>query len=309
MGMNHNSVRALAFVLATVFVLGSAGCIVIGGSPEPQFRETRTSTLPPVAAIEVKSSNGGIVVRRAQPTTHPAASPTINSASQTIVTANVAARTAERLAGTRVVSEVQPDGTLLISVAWPNNKPLSNESCSFDITVPSDMRSIRCNTSNGEIRMTQLAGEANIGTSNGKIVVEDHVGVVRASTSNGAVTLKRVTGDVDVHTSNGAVDLSEIGGAVEAHTSNGRVDLALATQATRSVNVRTSNGAVNVTLPASYAGRVDVSTGNGAIRFPGGPSVRSFSTSRNHASFTIGEGSATSTIVTSNGDVDLKMAP
>jgi hypothetical protein len=290
--------------LAAMVLVAHAGCIGVNIDNRPaRFVETRSITAGAAPAIAVRGSNGAIHVR----TTDAAAAPS-ETAGQITIVARIAAVSPERLAAARVVSDLQDDGTLLITVAWPDERAVSNESCSFEITVPGALQSIRCNTSNGEVRVAHISGDATLGTSNGRIVVEDHRGAVHASTSNGAISMKRVLGDVEARTSNGAIDLSEVGGGVVALTSSGRVSLALAPEAPGMVRVQTSNGPVSLTLPANYAGRVSLSTSNGSIRVPRASNLHDLDTGRNHARFSIGEGNSISSVMTSNGAIELRIA-
>ena len=87
-----------------------------------------------------------------------------------------------------VTAERGADGTLLITVRWPDGKRQSNEACSLDIKVP-DAVGVRLFTSNGDIDAKGLAGAATLQTSNGDVVVTDHAGNVEAHDSNGTISL------------------------------------------------------------------------------------------------------------------------
>ena len=285
------------FVIALVSlaILLHNGC-VIGDSLPAKFHQTRNTTVPgeKIGAVRVETQNGAIVVRK-------------GAGAQTTVVAELRAETQERLDQVRVIAERKEDGGLHVAVAWPGGSPRNNESCSFDVTVPSSS-SMTANTSNGSIELVSLDGPARLETSNGAVHVTGHHGTVRVSTSNGAVVLQDVTGDADVTTSTGRVEATAVTGSVSAHTSNGSVKLVLSGAARGPIDIGTSNGAVDLTLSKSFAGRLSLSTTNGHLSYGTIPSVHEVSADRDHVSMAVGDNSASSTVSTTNGSIDLRFA-
>jgi hypothetical protein len=285
--------------IVTLAVLGKLnGCVAVnlgGGSPAARFEETRALTAPAASAVVVRTQNGFIALRR-------------GTSPDTAVTATLRAQTKERLAAARVVADRQPDGALLLAVEWPGGRPLGSEACSFDVTLAAVTDAVTADTTNGAITLASLSGPARLHTTNGRVAVDDHRGDVTAVTTNGAVVLTRVTGDADAHTTNGAVELRDVGGRATAHTTNGRVTVALAGGA-GPVDVCTTNGSADVTLPKSFAGRLSLATSNGAIRYPAAaPTLHDLSRSRTSASFSLGDNAASSTVQTTNGSIDVRLA-
>lgn len=285
-------------VLAMLLVLPKVGCVAInlsGSSTPANCKETRTLTAPAAVGVVVRTQNGAVTVKRGE-------------GAETAVVAHLAATTKERLADTRLVVEPQADGALLVTVAWPDGKALGNEGCGFEVTVPSMTNGVRVTTTNGAVTLASLSGPARLNTTNGRIVVTDHRGPVEAHTTNGAISLTDVTGDVDAHSTNGKVEMTGVAGRATAHTTNGAVRVGLAGGAAGPVDIRTTNGSAELTIPSGYAGRFALSTSNGSMRYPGGPLVHDVSAGRTHASFTIGAGSAESTVATSNGSIEVRIA-
>lgn len=285
-------------LLAAVIALPRLGCIVIkgeGGDSSAKFKATRAITAPAGRSIDAQTVNGSVTIRRAE-------------RADTAVTAKLALQTQERLDATRVLADLQENGTVLVHVAWPDGKPRNGESCSFEITVPkSTAGGVTVKTSNGAIDLADLAGPAHLQSSNGRIAVATHAGDVYASTSNGASELSNITGSAEAHTSNGAITLCDIAGRATAHTSNGRVSITLAANNANPIDVQTSNGSADVTLPTSYAGRISISTSNGSIDIPKNKPLRILDSDKNHVSFQIGDSSVASTVSTSNGSVNVRM--
>lgn len=147
-------------------------------------------------------------------------------------------------------------------------------------------------------------GPLRLETSNGKIVVADATATLVARTSNGGVDIHNHRGAIDVETSNGAVGLFEVDGPVRAVSSNGRIDLQLAPGATEAFELSTSNGSVDAVVGEAFVGRIETSTSNGdvALHSASGVVLRS-DLGPDGGWVQVGEGGATSTIDTSNGDV------
>lgn len=290
-----------AMMILAIVVL-KTGCIVVGpfgGGGGANFRATRVVTVfdptSPVPVV-VETQNGAINVHK-------------SDGRHVTVTSNLRAKTLERRDLARIVTDRRLDGTLFITVEWPGGRPLSNEGCSFEISLPSTA-SITATSRNGAITLASLAGPAKLDTSNGAISVSDHAGSVQAQTSNGSVTLRHVAGDALARTSNGRVEITGVDGRTTARTSNGAVKVQLSERSAGPVEIGTSNGAVDITLSKAFAGQLDLSTSNGSLNYKTGPAVRSISATKNHASLAIGDSPAASNskISTSNGSIDLRFA-
>jgi len=271
----------LALLLSAALV-GSlpmlGGCIIIAGSSgcseSAPHHETRTSTVPHVTgrALYVETGNGEVDIHRA-------------GTDQVTVTAKIRATTDERLKAARVVTERDADGTLRVTVEWPDNKRRGSEGCSFDIAIP-DAIGVTAQSSNGGITLRGLAGDADLRSSNGEIDVRDHDGAVRARTSNGGIELVNVT-------------------KVDADSSNGSVNIRLRSDATGPVRADTSNGNVTLEVGPAFAGEVVCSTSNGSIRDRTGRATSTTQHSNKRATFRFGDGGQ-STLDTSNGTITIE---
>src|ERR1035441_6189953 len=128
----------------------------------------------------------------------------------------------------------------------------NNEGARFTIKIPRTALLDRITTSNGAIRTLDGKGPARLRTSNGMIRVEDLAGNLEATTSNAAVELNNVNGDATVHTSNGHIHAERLARSLEAGTSNGGITANIA-EPGRTVRLETSNGSVDLTLPPHFS--------------------------------------------------------
>jgi hypothetical protein len=140
----------------------------------------------------------------------------------------------------------------------------NNQGARFTIKIPRTALLDRITTSNGAIRTLDGKGPARLRTSNGMIRVEDLAGSVDATTSNASVELVNVDGDAKVHSSNGHIHAERLRGSLEASTSNASISAAIS-EASRPVRLDTSNGSVDLTLPANFASDAHVNSNNASI--------------------------------------------
>jgi hypothetical protein len=134
----------------------------------------------------------------------------------------------------------------------------------FQIRMPRKALLDRAVTSNGALRVTDLAGTARLRTSNGTIRATHVEGEIDAQTSNAAIELVDATGDVSAHTSNGSVSVDQLQGGLDASTSNGRISATI-TRTSRPVRVQTSNGSIDLTLPDGFNQAVRAGTSNAGV--------------------------------------------
>jgi len=283
---------------------GLGGCIIIADgrgeySTSNTVSDTRTVEVAHVAGapVEVKTANGAVKIE-AKPV------------SQVRVTATVRAQTQERLDATQVKVERGADNTLVVSVAWPDDRRRSNEGVSFEIAIP-DAAGVKVKTTNGSISIAGLSGEAVLESSNGRVGVDGHTGPVRIDTSNGAVNVKDVAGPVSVEASNGGVELVRVGGPLVIDTSNGAVRVTLRDDATGPVKIDSSNGPVTLSVGRSFAGEIAMDTSNGSVKLEELPAATIVSMGRSSGRIrvgAVGESVEQSRIDTSNGSITIKGA-
>jgi DUF4097 and DUF4098 domain-containing protein YvlB len=285
---DHRIHRAAALAL-TASALTLTGCVSWG---EARFHGTRSVSAPYLGTmgLDVQTVNGSIEVFKA-------------SANTIEITAEIRARTQERLDNTFIVAN-QIDNNLVVRVEWPDGKRLSNEGCALTIAMP-ETESITLKSSNGRLTVTSLSGVADLVTSNGRITVTDHLGDVRADTSNGRITLDSIDGAVLADTSNGRVRITGVTGPVEVDTSNGSVVVELTDDNPGPVNIDTANGGVTLAVGDAFAGAVTADTNNGSIHC-GVSGITSEKISRSHWRFVFAGEGGRSKLDTNNGSITIK---
>ncbi len=158
-------------------------------------------------------------------------------------------------------------------------------SVSYEIKLPSGVLAGRLHTSNGDIGVVGVQGDADASTSNGSIEINGVEGYVSADTSNGQVAIAGTTGVRKAESSNGSVkvELLTLEDDLDVTTSNGQIALYLADGIGADLEARTSNGKVSLHDIDVTATELSGKEVNG----------------------TIGGGGPRLNVNTSNGDIDL----
>lgn len=177
-----------------------------------------------------------------------------------------------------------------------------NMGARFTIHAPRTAIADRVTTSNGAIRVRDLASTPRLKTSNGSIRAENVGGNLDARTSNGAIDVDSSGGDLVLNTSNGRIHAENILGACDASSSNGSVDLDFRKAPKSDVHAHTSNGGVSLHLPAGTNARVEAHTSNSGVTSDFDLAGRD-SESRNHAEGNIGSGGPLLRLESSNGHI------
>ena len=160
------------------------------------------------------------------------------------VVGKIRARTQER-ANATTISAVINEGTLEITVNWPEGKRKKSESCDLLVYLPT-MTGVSIDTSAGDIFVKEMAGNMDIQSSAGDIEVHDHDGSITARTSAGDIDFWDITGPVDVVSSAGDISLHRVGAPAQAKTSAGDVFVILHADATGTIKASTSAGDVSL---------------------------------------------------------------
>lgn len=259
--MNRTWAAILSGALAVSLPV-AAGCVmaVEGGCAwQPaSFKASKPAQVAYVAdaPLDVQTENGSITVRKTEET-------------QVVITAHINAISQERLDATKVTSQRNDDGTLVVRVEWPGGKREMNEGASIEVLTPG-AKGLKLRTSNGAIKSSGMSGDAAFNTSNGSITVTEHAGHVLADTSNGAIHLTDVP-SAKADTSNGSITIrlnADAAGPVDADTSNGSITLEVGEAFDASIDAKTSNASVKCT--AAGASAIATGSNHGAFKFGAG---------------------------------------
>lgn len=259
-------------------------------------REQRTLTTSHVAntGIRVTTQNGSVQI-----TADPASREVVIEA--TITASGDSQEEADRrLALVTVDAQRLSDGTLDISSTFPEGRR-SNDSCSLEITLPEAVGA-EVDSSNGNVTLVGLDGNANVHTSNGSVRIEHQGGAIIAQTSNGRIVVEQPGDSVDVRTSNGSVEIDGFTAAAKAKTSNGSVTCRADAGTAGPITINTSNGSVRLIVPSSVGGVIEASTSNGGITVVGAADVTG---SKGHRSIRLSQSGPNSSVETSNGHVTI----
>jgi DUF4097 and DUF4098 domain-containing protein YvlB len=274
--MKHSIGAAVIWPLLALSAVPLAGCVfVTSGCEQASFKETRTLTLPysEGSGLDVETHNGQVSIAKAGET-------------DVVITAKLAAVSAERLAAAVILAEPNAKGDLEVRVQWPEDRRKGNESCSLEIVTPG-VSTTKVRSSNGRIALTGLAGPAELRTSNGTISVKDHDGKVTAHTSNGEVTLINVL-------------------AADAESSNGAIEVRLAKDAPGPVLANTSNGAISLQVGEAFSGSLRATTSNGRISNSVAAAKVTGTPSKTAMSYEFGSSGPESRLRTSNGAINIE---
>ena len=122
----------------------------------------------------------------------------------------------------------------------------------------------RITTSNGAIKIRDVAGAPHLKTSNGSITASNIASDVDAHTSNGPIDVEQVKGGALLKTSNGHIRVEGVNGPLEVETSNGPITARSASDT--SAKLTSSNGAIDLTLDRAPKGDIKAATHNGGIK-------------------------------------------
>ncbi len=278
---------AATLIIAPLLVLTPAACGIVQYSSISATAE-RTQSISDANSLTVDTRNGTIDVTRD------------DSSAEVVVTAKIRcgggtqAEADQRLAEAKLNIERQSDGAVRVAVVFPNpaegGKKFGNDGASFTIRAPGSLTSLTLNSSNGAISS------------------EGFKGTLAAKTSNGAVTISNHDGPVTVDTSNGRVKALNVTGPLSLESSNGAMEVELRDGSTQNVKVDSSNGKVELTLPASWNGAMSAKTSNGKVSVEADEGrATNVATSKGTGTATIGAGTATANLHTSNGAIRVKV--
>jgi Toastrack DUF4097 len=127
---------------------------------------------------------------------------------------------------------------------------------------------------------------------------------VSARTSNGGIKLKNLANDIEARTSNGGVSGENLGGPVRASTTNGGISLGF-TAISGDIAAETVNGGVSVSLPRQAKATLDVSVVNGGISVSDLPVETEGSRNRRRLEGTLNGGGPRVALETTNGGIRL----
>lgn len=236
---------------------------LLGKGPERTERVTRSAPGGSGTAVRVSNVNGDVTVLPAD-------------GDEVTVEAVKRTRGDRSKLATATVEVRHEDGLVTVSVDHDDDGIQFGQGVSVELTVriPVEAALDRVETTNGAVRVRDVAGDARVESVNGEVTVESVDGVLDLETSNGSVTARDVRAIRRAESTNGSLDLSvrSIDGDLTAETTNGSATLRLPADVDAEVGLESTLGTVSVDrfdLADATVGRRSVAGRLGA----GGPRI------------------------------------
>ena len=236
-GHRMRKLLVLCFAMGILFIASGCHISIFASDLPGKFEKTAQLSAPLVAAalVTVKNHNGSIKVEGIE-----------DQLCRINATIRVRARTdsdAQRIAQLVKIKLVPSGRNLNVEIDKPREREKYSLCVDFDITVPGST-SLKLNTHNGTLGISNLSGD------------------VHAKTHNGSVNVSEIDGDVRLHTHNGGIDVKEISGKIHIKTHNGGINIAGTNTPDGMCQAVTHNGSINC---RDINGLIDCHTHNGSI--------------------------------------------
>jgi hypothetical protein len=222
------------------------------------------------------------------------------------------ARSQEELDRVKVDIAASPN-SLVIKSIFPDNRA-SGKGVRYVIRAPFKAKVNTVDTSNGHIRVEEIAQATKLDTSNGSITVRRSAGPLIADTSNGSINISETKGDLRLDSSNGRIEAEDVVGIVTADTSNGSIRVSIASNGVIEVTMKryannplvldSSNGSITLRIPENINATVAAETSNGGIQTDF-PATVSGKITKNALNAQIGSGGPTIKLDTTNSSIRL----
>jgi hypothetical protein len=275
--------RTMLVVIIVVVVVGAvvAASLFLG----PSISVTKKNFTPYQSSVSQNSNNPSSMT-----VSNTNGGVTVSSWSQAFVMINgtVTARGFGSSPDAITFLESNSSGNIVFQVIFPSSNILLGASYSVDVhlytPVSAKFNSVQIVTVNGDVQVS--------GVSASSLTLTD---------TNGGITASNISATTMAATdTNGAVSLTCTScGGVTVTTTNGSVTMGLSTLSLGgSYTVASTNGSVNLTLPILASCKITPNTTNGSVSASGlGVQLT------NHATATMGTGSAVVNLTTVNGSI------
>lgn len=258
---------------AAALPVALAGCVL--GAGEATETVSERYAVDDGTRVSVVGRNGPIDVTRAD-------------GDEVVMEATKHSRGGQDLLDEVEITADESGDALEIRAEYPDESPIFGPRVAVDfaLRLPEGAIADRFETSNGEVTVAGVAGDARLISSNGRVTAED------------------VDGFVSLRTSNGGIDATGVAGLDRALTSNGEVDVDLPALR-ESVDVESSNGSVTVRAAADLEATVDLETSNGDVSVEG-LSLETETVDDDRIVGHLNGGGPRVSVETTNGDVTLR---
>ena len=119
------------------------------------------------------------------------------------------------------------------------------------------------NGGNLSIRTAQTRGNQDVRI---EVRVPREIGRVEVSSTNGTIKLSDIASEILVDATNGPIELTNVVRASKVHTVNGSIKASLVETSDRSMEFDSTNGAIDITVPPGFEADLEASTVHGSIK-------------------------------------------
>ncbi len=135
-----------------------------------------------------------------------------------------------------------------VNTIYPENTHGIQFNVAYTITAPKGVK-LRVQTTNGAIRVDDVAGRVDVQSTNGSITLDD------------------VSGAAEARSTNGRIEIEDGGGAIIARTTNGSVNVRTAHDLSgiSEIQARSVNGSVRLALPEGLHFDLSAGTVHGSV--------------------------------------------
>ncbi len=152
-----------------------------------------------------------------------------------------------------------------LTYKFPGNKRRVDEQVDFIITVPFETK-VEVDASLGEVTVSDIQGEVNLGNEFGNIIVDKVNGALEVRSNSGQIDVTSVKAglkDIDVHSGFGTVTLKQVSGAnITIGSNSGELELENI-RATKNMILSTDFG--DLDFMTGSAGSLEAKTNSGSI--------------------------------------------
>jgi len=139
----------------------------------------------------------------------------------------------------------------------------SSPRCEMTLNVPRRLAAF-FRTTNGKVSVTTLDGYARCETTNGDITLKDIAGEVLAETTNGTLEATGLRARIKGGTTNGSIHLEDVQGGVALETTNGSISAHGLDGWGEGIKLESTNGDIDVVL-GKAAGEIRAENTNGSL--------------------------------------------
>lgn len=173
-------------------------------------------------------------------------------------------------AGSALSVDARPNGGISIK-GWDRGDVLVRSRVETAAETEADARAlgrqVQISNAGGQVRATGPSADEHRHWSVSYEVFVPRQGQVSLVTTNGGIRVADVAGRVEFAAQNGGISLARVSGSVHGHTVNGGLHIELAGDRWNGegMDVRTTNGGIHLSVPQTYSAHLEAGTTNGGM--------------------------------------------